>query len=128
MNQEAINLFSEQTKKFYAPFTQFNSIMANSLEKITELQLSAVKTYAELGLDQLRSLSKIEDANSLNAFGQKQAELMSNISSQVVEDSKKMAELGNDFKAAIDELFKQSLNTMNPADQAATASKPRKSA
>src|SRR5689334_11733503 len=112
MSQAAFDTFTDQTKKFYAPVARLNWVIANSIGKITEFQLSTIRSFADLGISQLKNITcgaSAEEIPSPVSIGHTQAEFFNAISSQAVENFKKMGELSNEIKEAMDDLFKDSL-------------------
>ena len=55
MQENILNAFAEQAKTMYSPMAKFNSLFVDNMEKLTEFQISAIKSYAEMGLSQLKS-------------------------------------------------------------------------
>ena len=70
--------FTEQMQGFAAP-TRYNQLLASNIEQLTRLQLASANAYAELGLNQLQAVSKVQDAQSLAALGTVQLETASQL-------------------------------------------------
>ncbi|MEP8109511.1 phasin family protein [Aeromonas caviae] len=70
MNMDVIKSFTEQMQGFAAPLTRYNQLLASNIEQLTRLQLASANAYAELGLNQLQAVGKVQDAQSLAALGQ----------------------------------------------------------
>ena len=60
MQDTVLNAFAEQAKTMYAPMSKFNSLFVENMEKMTDFQLTAIKSYAEMGLDQMKKASDVK--------------------------------------------------------------------
>lgn len=125
LNTEAFTQFTDQTRKLYTPALRFNGIVANSIQRMIEIQLGAVRSCADLCLTQLKQgsegIKNIEDLPSPIAIGHSQAELFSALSSQAVDSFKKMGELSNEIKEAMDELVRENLSVFTAVQEKATS-------
>lgn len=86
------------------PLTRYNQLLASNIEQLTRLQLASANAYAELGLNQLQAVSKVQDAQSLAALGTVQLESASQLSRQMLDDIQKLSALGQQFKEELDAL------------------------
>jgi len=107
MQDNIINAFAEQAKSMYAPLTKLNSLMVDNMEKMTEFQLSTIKSYAELSIDQMKKAVEIKDAESLRSFSSAQAEVASTVNKKIMEDAKVLSDLANDFKGQVEAVWKE---------------------
>lgn len=104
MNMDVIKSFTEQMQGFAAPLTRYNQLLASNIEQLTRLQLASANAYAELGLNQLQAVGKVQDAQSLAALGTVQLETASQLSRQMLDDIQKLNALGLQFKEELDAL------------------------
>ncbi len=104
MNMDVIKSFTEQMQGFAAPLTRYNQLLASNIEQLTRLQLASANAYAELGLNQLQAVGKVQDAQSLAALGTVQLESASQLSRQMLDDIQKLSTLGQQFKEELDAL------------------------
>lgn len=104
MNMDVIKSFTEQMQGFTSPLTRYNQLLANNIEQLTRLQLASANAYAELGLKQLQTASKVQDAQSLATLGTVQLETASQLSRQMLDDIQKLNALGLQFKEELDVL------------------------
>ena len=104
MNMDVIKSFTEQMQGFAAPLTRYNQLLASNIEQLTRLQLVSANAYAELGLNQLQAVGKVQDAQSLAALGTVQLESASQLSRQMLDDIQKLSTLGQQFKEDRDPL------------------------
>ena len=104
MNMDVMKTFTEQMQGFASPLTRYNQLLASNIEQLTRLQLASASAYAELGLNQLQAVSKVQDVQSLAALGTVQLETASQLSRQMMEDIQKLNSLGLQFKEELDVL------------------------
>ncbi|PSU26906.1 phasin family protein [Photobacterium phosphoreum] len=115
MYTEMFKSFSEQTEKTLAPYAKFNKVFAKNVEQLTELQLSAVRAYSDLGLNQLKAVSEVKDIESLTAFNGQQLETLTKLSQQLLEDSNKFSSVAQGFKTEVEEFVAQNVKQATPA-------------
>ncbi|MGE6231682.1 phasin family protein [Aeromonas media] len=104
MNMDILKSFTEQMQGFASPLTRYNQLLASNIEQLTRLQLASANAYAELGLNQLQAVSKVQDTQSLAALGTVQLETASQLSRQMLDDIQKLSALGQQFKEELDTL------------------------
>ncbi|MFG1489084.1 phasin family protein [Oceanospirillum sp. HFRX-1_2] len=122
MQDKIMNAFAEQTKNMYAPMRKMNALMVENMEKMTDFQIEALKSYSKMGVNQLKNATEIKDAESVRDFTASQAELMSTLSKKVLEDAKSMADMTMEFKQEIEKIVEESRTTATAA--AAPEAKP----
>lgn len=123
MQDNILNAFAEQAKSFNTPFTKLNSLFVENVEKITELQFQALKTYTDLGINQLKKAAEIKDADSARAFTTAQAEAATAINKKVVEDAKVFSDLATDFKNQVEAIMEEARTTATKAAEPKPAAK-----
>ena len=84
MQENILNAFAEQAKTMYAPMSKFNSLFVENMEKLTEYQINAVKSYAEMGLSQMKSAADVQDLESMRTFASSQAEVASGMNKKIM--------------------------------------------
>lgn len=104
MYTEIFSSFAQQTEKALAPYVKFNQLLTQNVEELSAMQQSALRTYSELGIDQMKSASSVTDVQSLAMFGSKQLESLTKLSQQMVEDGNHLSELAQKWKQEMDEL------------------------
>lgn len=107
MQDNVINAFNDQAKAMYTPMAKFNSLLVESMEKMTEFQLNTIKSYAEIGLGQMKNAVTIQDAEGLRQFTASQAEATSIINKKILEDAKVMSDMAADFRNKIEDVMAQ---------------------
>jgi len=122
MQENILNAFAEQAKSMYAPLSKFNSLFVENMEKMTEFQLNAIKTYAEMGMEQMKKAAEVQDADSMRNFTSAQAETASALNKKVMEDAKALSDMALEFKTQVEGLMEEARSTA--AATATTAAKP----
>lgn len=129
MQESILNAFTEQAKTMYAPMAKFNSMFVENMEKMTDFQLNAIKTYAEMGLEQMKSATDVKDADSLRTFTAAQAETVSALNKKIMEDAKAFSDMAMDFKTQVESIMEEARSTAaTTATTAKPAAKPKSAA
>ena len=114
MYTEMFKSFSEQTEKTLAPYVKFNKLFTKNVEELTELQISAVRAYTDLGLTQLKAVSEVKDVQSLTAYSSQQLEALTKLSQQLIDDSNKFSSIAQEFKTDVEELVAENVKQATP--------------
>ncbi len=115
MYTDMFKAFSEQTEKTMAPYIKFNRLLAKNVETMTELQLSAVRTYSDMGLAQIKAASEVTDITSLTAFTSQQLASLTKLSQQMIDDSNKLQSVAKEFKEDLEKLTADNMKAVTPA-------------
>ena len=107
MQEKIMNAFADQTKNMYAPMRKLNALMVENMEKMTDFQIEAMKSYSKMGVNQLKNAAEVKDADSVRDFTASQAELMSTLSKKVLEDAKSMADMSMEFKQEVEKIVEE---------------------
>ncbi|WP_201596580.1 phasin family protein [Psychrobacter fulvigenes] len=99
--QDFINQFNENTQKMFEPWTKLNQAFLKNAETMTEFSLNTIKSYSEMGLENMRQVAGIDSPESAKEFNSKQAEMLNVISQQMLADAKRMTELGNNMQEEV---------------------------
>lgn len=121
MQESILNAFTEQAKTMYAPLAKFNSLFVENMEKMTDFQLNAIKTYAEMGLDQMKKAADIKDADTMRTFTANQAEAASALNKKIMEDAKAFSDMAMEFKTQVETIMEEARSS---AAATATTAKP----
>ena len=95
--QDYINQFNENAQKMFEPWTKLNQAFLKNAEMMSEFSLNTIKTYAEMGLENMRQVAEIDSAESAKDFSDKQAEMLNTISQKMLADAKRMTDLGSNM-------------------------------
>jgi phasin family protein len=85
------------------------------MEKMTEFQLNTIKSYAEIGLGQMKNAANIQDAEGMRQFTAAQAEATSIVNKKILEDAKVMSDMAADFRNKIEDVMAQTRQTAEKA-------------
>lgn len=120
MQDKTFTNFTEQTRGFFEPMRKLNGLMLDNMEKMTQFQLESMKRYSQMGTEQLRDASDIQDAEGMRDFGARQAEILNELSKQMMEDAQAMTELSMQFKGEMERVFAEIGEKVTEQTQAAT--------
>lgn len=121
MQDKMLDNFNQQTRRFFEPMRKLNSVMLGNMEKMTEYQLEAMKRYSQMGTERMRSASEIKDVRDLQEFGAQQAEIMRELSQQMMEDAQAMGEMSQQFRSELEKLFGEVSQQISEQAPAASA-------
>ena len=130
--QDYINQFNENAQKMFEPWTKLNQAFLKNAEMMTEFSLNTIKTYAEMGLDNMRQVAEIDSAESAKDFSNKQAEMLNTISQKMLADAKRMTDLGSSMHDEVMQVLSEvkdqtqdqmQANMKKTADQASKTAK-----
>ncbi len=109
MYEQLLSQLTEQSQKFAMPVNEITTLTVDYIEKLSQFQVNAVKSYTDLGMDQLKNAAEIKDAESLQAFIQKQTDVASSVSKKIAEDAQTLAKMGEVFATDIQTLAQKDL-------------------
>ena len=112
MNQEIAKLFTVQPEKVLAPVQQLAELSLSNTEKLFALQMEITQSYIRVGVEQMKALFEVKDAESLQAFVNNQAEVAKNVGEKMISDVKAVADLGAEFNAETQKLTRESLRVV----------------
>jgi phasin family protein len=121
MQENILNAFAEQTKNLYSPMQKFSALFVGNMEKMTEFQLNAIKSYAEVGIDQMKKAAEIKDADSMRSFSSSQAEATTELNKKIMADAKSLSEMATEFKGQVEAIMEEARGTATSAAAAATS-------
>lgn len=108
-------LFSLETPTpLMVSLTKANQTLAKNFEKILIFQMSAFRTYLDIGLNQMKAAAEITDMKSLQAFYRLQSEIAQTVQQKFLMDAKAMSYMGTRFKVEMDNLAKATLEEILP--------------
>jgi phasin family protein len=97
MNQQIISQITEQFAKVSIPASQFQGVLVDHIEKVTQFQFEAAKGYVELGLGQLRAAAAIKDVKDLQGYVAGQNKAAEAFAAKVQADAQTLLELSKAF-------------------------------
>ncbi|KXS36900.1 MAG: hypothetical protein AWU55_2745 [Halomonadaceae bacterium T82-2] len=106
MSQDPMfDAFTDQTQRLFEPMRKLNGLMLNNLEKLTQHQLESMKRYTQMGTERMRAAADVQNADDMRDFAARQAELMNELSRQMMEDAQAMTELSLAFRSQLESAF-----------------------
>lgn len=105
MKNEAI---IEQADRMIAPVRAMNEVAVENTEKLVKLQANAFQSYAKLAIDHWREALKVKDADGVKDFMNKHRAYMETVTEKATKDANAVMEIGNDYVAEVQKIFKDS--------------------
>ena len=96
-------------QNLFAPAQRLNTLLVDQVAKVTAFQLDAVKSYSDMGLEQMRAVAGIQDAKSLEQFIQNQNRVVKTLGEKLNQDASTFAGFGKDFTAELQKLAQESV-------------------
>jgi phasin family protein len=84
------------------------------MEKMMVFQMNALKSYLDIGFNQMKAAAEINDIRSLQDFYQRQAEIAQTVQHKMMGDAKAMTDLATRFKGEINGLTKAAFDDVLP--------------
>ncbi len=112
MTNETFNKYNEQAETlFMGPTREYAKLAMSYAEKMIEAQMSAAKTYSEIGLNQARAALDIKDSSALQAYAQEQQEVAKDLTERVKGDAEKVVAMNQDFVNEARKLVESNVKT-----------------
>ncbi len=119
MYDDIIKQANSQLEQFIAPSRKVSGLYVDYFAKLTAYHLEAAKTYSDLSVEQLRSLSKVTDVKSLQSFVDSQTKTAKTVSEKLSQDANTLAGLSKDFGAELQKLAQENVTAFGKAAKAA---------
>ncbi|MDH3694203.1 MAG: phasin family protein [Gammaproteobacteria bacterium] len=103
------NQFFAQSEKYLAPAIELNKLAIKNTEKLVKMQIANMQSYSKLGMDSWKAALEVKDADSFQAYAEKQREVMQDTAKKLTEDAKEVAELGNVYSNEARKIFQDSV-------------------
>lgn len=101
--QDYFNQFNENTQKMLQPWSKLNKAFVKNAEMMTEFSLDTMRSYSEMGLENMRQVADIGSPETAKDFSNKQVEMLNSISQKMLADAQRLTDLGNSMQ---DEIMK----------------------
>ncbi|MGD8708866.1 MAG: phasin family protein [Ectothiorhodospiraceae bacterium] len=121
MYEELFNKANVSFDQFVGPARKFNALVVDNMEKVAKFQFDAVKSYADLGIRNVREGLEVKDAKSFQDYVTSRGELVQTFGEKLQEDARAFADMGQDFGQQLQKLVQENVQTA-----AAAAPKPAK--
>ncbi len=122
--EQTVSSFMDQTKGLYEPMFKFNTLLISNLNKMSELQIDALKSYNDMGLNQLKQAAEVTDVDSMREYTSSQPELVTTFSQRIMEDTKALTDIVIQFQQGVEQIFEEARDSLG--EVAAAASKAEK--
>jgi phasin family protein len=112
-----IDLFSKTLKTPQTlpdPLVKANKLFAGNLEKMLTFQMNALKSYLDIGLNQMRAAAEITDIQSFQDFCKRQAQIAQTVQYKMLNDIRAMSDMNARFKVEMDTLNRATLKGVLP--------------
>ncbi len=112
-----INLFSkalEAPQTLPEPVVKVNKLFVENMEKMMVFQMNALKSYLDIGFNQMKAAAEINDVNSLQDFYKRQAEIAQTVQHKMMVDAKVMSDMATRFKGEMDGLARATFEDVLP--------------
>jgi len=107
-------MYDDMLSKWFANPQALPNVMGNvgqltvsNLEKLTTLQMNALQSYMNLGLEQVKSATQVNDLNNLQDLYKQQTATANSVQQQLMADVKALSDWGTDCKTEWDNVLKE---------------------
>lgn len=100
--------FTEQAERVMGPMREINAAAVDKTEKLVKLQVSAFENYSKLALDHWREALQVKDVDGMKDFLAKHRAYVETLTDKAAKDASAVMELGNDYVAEVQTIFKTS--------------------
>jgi phasin family protein len=97
---------NEQFEKYVGPVRELNALAIANMEKIADLQLKFFGDSLKAGVEQLKSVAAVTDAEGFKSYVNSQVAVSKQFTERSIEDSRTVAELGNSYAAEVQKVVK----------------------
>ncbi|MDH3637559.1 MAG: TIGR01841 family phasin [Gammaproteobacteria bacterium] len=97
------------TEKMLAPVVALNKIALAKTEKLVDLQIAAVRKYAEVALASWKDALTAKDPAELQKYVVGQGEVAKDVVENILKDAKTVAELGQETAQEVQKLMSENL-------------------
>jgi phasin family protein len=112
-----VNLFNkalETPQALPEPVIKVNKLFIENVEKMLVFQMNALKSYFDIGINQLRAAAEITDLESLQDFCTLQAEIAQTVQRKLMNDARVMSDMAACFKTEMEGLTQTTFNETLP--------------
>ena len=95
------------------PMIKSNKLAVAQLERLVSFQMSALQSYVDIGLEQIKSAAEINSPQTMQAFMSKQVEVGNVLRQKMLDDTKALVDLGNGMKDEFTKLAEDNVKEFN---------------
>lgn len=119
MSNESVNQMQQQFDNMIAaPMRTYTALMLDHFEQIANLQIEAMKTYTETGVQQARAALDIKDPTDVNAYIQNQQNAVREMGERLKGDADKVASMNQEFAEKARKVAEDNARNVSEAAQA----------
>ncbi len=107
MSDNLLGNIPDQAKNAFDSMNKINQVIVANLQKVAEFQMNAVKSYAELTMNQVKTISDVRDVDSLKALGTGQAAFVNDLTQKIMDDFKALNGIGVEFKDEVEKVINE---------------------
>lgn len=96
-----------QFEKFANPIKEINNLTVKNFEAVIGLQLKNAEENAKIGIEQAKSATSINDADSWKGYLNAQVEITQQYNDRLVESTRNVVELSNAYTSEIQRIVKE---------------------
>jgi phasin family protein len=108
MNTNITETYETAAKAASTAANNAGQLVIKNIEKVIELQMGTVRSYADAMLSNAREVLEIKDVNSARAYFEKQPEVVRGLVQKMANDSGEMMEIGRAYVDEAQALFRKS--------------------
>ncbi len=108
MNKNITETYETAAKAASTASNNAGQLVIKNIEKVIELQMGTVRSYADAMLSNAREVLEIKDVNSARAYFEKQPEVVRGLVQKMAKDSDKTLEIGRAYVDEAQALFRKS--------------------
>ncbi len=108
MNTNITETYETAAKAASTAANNAGQLVIKNIEKVIELQMGTVRSYADAMLSNAREVLEIKDVNSARAYFEKQPEVVRGLVHKMANDSGEMMEIGRAYVDEAQALFRKS--------------------
>ena len=106
------------------PARRYNALVMDHAEKLVSMQLDAARSYADLGIKQLRDIMEINDAKTLQDYLGNQAGVAKTVAERAQQDVRNLAEMGQSFASELQSLVQENASSVSARSKPARSKTP----
>jgi len=125
MTTEMFSEVSEKSRKLMDQTAKLNQMVVEKFEKAADLQMQALRSYADLAMRQAREASSIRDVDSLKSFAESQSEAFREVGERLTSDWRAMQDLASEMREDLQGLFRETGPESAQPDGKAPAPAPK---
>jgi phasin family protein len=108
MNNELLSKLSEQGNKVFSAVQKVGELTAATASEVAEVQLGSLRTYSDMGADQLKVAAQVRDLDSLKTCLVKQGAVCRSVGEKALADTQILARKGMEYAAELRNIAKES--------------------